>query len=92
MLQRGRANASATWAVLQYCTFARSADAIFFIARLRGPPGPERMYNYTYNEIRDLTATLLTEVCNDVQVEPELQEIATETMSGRLLIQRMEPD
>ena len=36
-----------------------------------------------HNEIRDLTATLLTEVCNDVQVEPELQEIATETMSGR---------
>ena len=36
-----------------------------------------------HNEIRDLTATLLTEICNDVQVEPELQEIATETMSGR---------
>ena len=36
-----------------------------------------------HNEIRDLTATLLPEVRNDVQVEPELQEINTETMSGR---------
>ena len=36
-----------------------------------------------HNEIRDLTARLLTEVCNDVQIEPELQEITTETMSGR---------
>ena len=36
-----------------------------------------------HNEIRDLTARLLTEVCNDVQIEPELQEITTEAMSGR---------
>lgn len=36
-----------------------------------------------HNEIRDLTATLLTEVCNNVQVEPELQEISTETLSGQ---------
>ena len=36
-----------------------------------------------HNEIRDLTARLLTEVCNDVQIEPELQEITTETLSGR---------
>lgn len=36
-----------------------------------------------HNEIRDLTARLLTEVCNDVQVEPELQEITTEALSGR---------
>ena len=27
-----------------------------------------------HNEIRNLTATLLTEVCNDVCIEPELQE------------------
>ena len=26
-----------------------------------------------HNEIRDLTARLLTEVCNDVQIEPELR-------------------
>ena len=36
-----------------------------------------------HNEIRDLTATLLTEVCNDVKVEPDLQEITTETMTRR---------
>ena len=30
-----------------------------------------------HNKIKDLTTTLLTEVCNDVQVKPELQEIAT---------------
>ncbi len=32
-----------------------------------------------YNEIRDLTATLLTEVCNDVCIEPNLQPITEET-------------
>ena len=36
-----------------------------------------------HNEIRDLTAVLLTEVCNNVQVEPELQVITSETLSGR---------
>lgn len=36
-----------------------------------------------HNEIRDFTATLLTEVCSDVKVEPELQEITTELMSLR---------
>ena len=35
-----------------------------------------------HNEIRDLTANLLTEVCNDVKVETELQDITTETMTG----------
>ena len=28
-----------------------------------------------HNELRDLTASLLTEVCNDVSVEPTLQPI-----------------
>ena len=36
-----------------------------------------------HNEIKDLTATLLTEVCNDVKVEPDLREITTETMTRR---------
>ncbi len=36
---------------------------------------------FPHNEIRDFTGTLLTEVCSDVKVEPELQEITTETMS-----------
>jgi hypothetical protein len=35
-----------------------------------------------HNEIRDLTATLLTEVCSDVCVEPELQPITGEVLSG----------
>jgi len=35
-----------------------------------------------HNEIRDLTATLLTEVCHQVQVEPELQPVSSpETFS-----------
>ena len=34
-----------------------------------------------HNEIRDLTTTLLTEVCSDIQIEPDLQEISTETMT-----------
>ena len=36
-----------------------------------------------HNETRGLTASLLTEVRNDVQIEPELQEITTEVMSGQ---------
>ena len=30
-----------------------------------------------HNEIRDLTATLLTEVCHQVHVEPELQPVSS---------------
>lgn len=36
-----------------------------------------------HNEVRDLTATLLTEVCNDVRVEPDLQPITEEVMLRR---------
>ena len=39
-----------------------------------------------HNEIRDITANLLTEVCNDVCVEPELHEVTTEELSGRSAI------
>ena len=35
-----------------------------------------------HNEIRDLTANLLTEVCHDVLVEPDLQPITREALSG----------
>ena len=35
-----------------------------------------------YNDIRDLTATLLTEVCNDVCIEPELQSVTDEELTG----------
>lgn len=34
-----------------------------------------------HNEIRDLTASILTEVCHNVKVEPNLQPITQETMS-----------
>ena len=39
-----------------------------------------------HNEIRDLTATLLTEVCNEVTVEPTLQEVTDERMMMRSAI------
>ena len=35
-----------------------------------------------HNEIRNLTATLLTEVCHDVCIEPELQPVPAEALSG----------
>ena len=36
-----------------------------------------------HNEIKDLTAKLLTDVCNNVQIESDLQEITTKTMTKR---------
>ena len=35
-----------------------------------------------HNEIRDLTADLLTEVCNDVHIEPDLQPVEREVLTG----------
>ena len=35
-----------------------------------------------HSEIRDLTATLLTEVCNNVCTEPELQPVSQESLRG----------
>ena len=35
-----------------------------------------------HSEIRDLTASVLTEVCHDVRVEPNLQPITNETMTA----------
>ena len=34
-----------------------------------------------HNELRDLTAHLLTEVCHDVKTEPDLQPLTGETLS-----------
>ena len=34
-----------------------------------------------HNEIRDLTANLLTEVCNDVCIEPDLQPLSGEVLT-----------
>ena len=36
-----------------------------------------------HNEVRDLTASLLREVCTDVVVEPQLQPLADEVLMGR---------
>ena len=35
-----------------------------------------------HNEIRDLTADLLTEVCSDVHIEPDLQPVEGELLTG----------
>ena len=35
-----------------------------------------------HNEIRDLTANLLSEVCNDVCIEPDLQPLTREVLTG----------
>ena len=35
-----------------------------------------------YDEVRDITATLLTEVCHDVYVEPDLQPVTTDQLNG----------
>ncbi len=35
-----------------------------------------------HNEIRNLTATLLTEVCHDVCIEPELQPVSPQALTG----------
>lgn len=55
--------------------------AVFAVEHLLSCPRGGFPYLW-YKEIKDQTATLMTEVCNDVQVEPQLQAIATETMSG----------
>ncbi len=39
-----------------------------------------------HNEIRDLTATLMIEVCKDVCVEPDIQALSSETMARRTAI------
>ena len=36
-----------------------------------------------HNEIRDITATLLTEVCHNVATEPPLQPLTGETLTAR---------
>ena len=41
-----------------------------------------RFPSIRHNEIRDLTATLLTEVCHNVSIEPGLQPISNEILTG----------
>ena len=35
-----------------------------------------------HNEVRDLTASMLSEVCSNVSVKPVLQELSGDTLSG----------
>ena len=37
-----------------------------------------------HNEIRDLTANLMTEVCHNVSIEPQLQPITDETFRSAM--------
>ena len=37
---------------------------------------------FRHNDIRDITASLLTEVCSNISVEPILQELSGEVLSG----------
>ena len=39
-----------------------------------------------HNHIRNATANLLTEVCKDIRVEPQLQPLSGETFPRRLQI------
>ena len=40
----------------------------------------------THNEVRDITATLLTEVCHGVITKPHLQPLSGESLSHRSAI------
>ena len=40
-----------------------------------------RLHLHSYNEFRDLTANLLSEVCHGVHTEPDLQPLTDETFS-----------
>ena len=46
------------------------------------PKGGFPSIRHNENEIRDMTANLLTEVCSDVCIEPELQPITGESLTG----------
>ena len=45
-----------------------------------------------HNEVRDLTASMLGEFCNDVEIEPMLQPLAGEQMRLRTAITGDEAD
>ncbi len=47
-------------------------------------PPPRTLFpSIRHNEIRDITADLLTEICHDVSVEPDLQPLTGETLAHR---------
>ena len=61
------------------CGLAFSADHAM-ICHMGGFP------TIRHNELRDVTASLLTEVCNDVATEPHLQPLSGESMTLRSAI------
>ena len=42
-----------------------------------------RFITISYNDLRDLTASLLTEVCKDVDIEPQLLPVMGEMFNNR---------
>ena len=45
-------------------------------------PVQGRIPTIRHNEIRDITASLLTEVCSEVCAEPELQPVMPDQLNG----------
>ncbi len=43
-----------------------------------------------HNEVRDLTATMLGEICNDIEIEPMLQPLTGEQMRHRTTVTGVE--
>ena len=50
----------------------------------------EGFINTRHNDVRDLTAILLSEVCHDVQVEPTLLPLTCERMEHRTAVETNE--
>ena len=46
----------------------------------------DNIHVLAHNEIRDITTNFLSEVCNDVWIKPNLQEVTIEELSRRLVI------
>ena len=45
-----------------------------------------------HNDLRDLTANMLSEVCKDVEIEPKLTRLTGKELGGELQTQRMKQD
>ena len=63
--------------MLSMCTCGRKFSVEHALSCAKG-----RFPSIRHNEIRNLTATLLTEVCHDVSIEPGLQPVTNETLTG----------
>ena len=45
-----------------------------------------------HNDLRDLTANMLSEVCKDIEVKPKLAPLTGEELDSKLQKQRMKQD